>query len=86
MVEKGESTLVQRAPLNLMFLPNSFVSLFRGMAPVLVPLRPSNEVIDVPSKLACLLFREGVLLDLPQRATFSPATHWHAETCQWVGG
>ena len=45
----------------------------QGIAPVLAPLRPSNEVIDDPSKLASLLVREGGLLDLPLRAAFSPA-------------
>ena len=30
-----------------------------GMAPVLVPLRPSSEVTDDPSKLARYLFRDG---------------------------
>jgi hypothetical protein len=39
------------------------------MAPVVVPLRPSNEVMDAPSELARFLFREGVLLDLPLRAS-----------------
>jgi hypothetical protein len=30
-----------------------------GMAPVLVPLRPSSEITDAPSKLARYLSRDG---------------------------
>src|SRR5437879_7880058 len=32
---------------------------FHGMAPVLVPLRPSSEGTDDPSKLARYFFRDG---------------------------
>ena len=35
-----------------------------GMVSVLVLLHPSSETTDDPSKLARLLFREGVLFDL----------------------
>jgi hypothetical protein len=31
-----------------------------GMASAVGQLRPSNEVIDIPSKLACYLLRDGV--------------------------
>ena len=40
-----------------------------GMVSVLVLLHPSSETTDDPSKLARLLFREGVLFDLPLRAS-----------------
>jgi hypothetical protein len=44
-----------------------------GMTPVLVPLRPSNEVTVGLSKLARLSLQGWGLIDLPLRASFSPA-------------
>ena len=52
-------------------LPVSQTS-FQGSGQGCPLLRAANE-IHAPSKLARLLFREGVLLDLPLRAFFSPA-------------
>src|SRR5437879_4369183 len=52
-------------PLSLS--PCSLISLWGGLVDPRV--RASNEVMDAPSKLARLHFREGVLLALPLRAS-----------------
>ena len=44
-------------PLRIFLL--SFHNILWVRPPLLVPLRPSSEIIDDPSKLACLLFRDG---------------------------
>ena len=46
-----------RKHVPVMFPPSLLVSLSRGMASMLVQLRPSSEITDDPSKLAGYIFR-----------------------------
>jgi hypothetical protein len=48
-----------RSHIPVMFPPSLLVSFSREMASTLVPLRPSSEITDDPSKLAGYIFRGG---------------------------